>query len=342
MNPSRQRWNSVPENCHYGDWANRHPKFIDSRHRHSQPLSKAWPSHEPTPPPFARLPVTMVTELAGTLKFNASQDQYPRPLSLAWLCHEPTPPRNVEVTCHYGDWANWHSKFNASQDRYSWPLSLAWLCHEPIPPRNVQVTRHYGDWVNWHSKFNASQDQYSRPLSLAWLCHKPMPPRNVEITCHYGDWANRHSKLNDSWHRCSRLLKQNSKAGRPSLGLSPHSTSATVGLLYQPRMMDDDYGAVGGMRIGRGNRSTWRKPDPVPLCPPHPTWPDLGSNPGHHGGKPAINRLSYGTTNSPSLLYPSRQCRERSLFQFSFHSNVYEANLHYRALRSFTSKRTPI
>jgi hypothetical protein len=31
---------------------------------------------------------------------------------------------------------------------------------------------------------------------------------------------------------------------------------------------DDDYGAVGGMRIGRGNRSTRRKPAPVPLCPP--------------------------------------------------------------------------
>jgi hypothetical protein len=50
--------------------------------------------------------------------------------------------------------------------------------------------------------------------------------------------------------------------------LSPLGTSATVGLLYQPRMMDDDYGAVGGMRIGKGNRSTRIKPTPVPLCPP--------------------------------------------------------------------------
>jgi hypothetical protein len=51
--------------------------------------------------------------------------------------------------------------------------------------------------------------------------------------------------------------------------LSPLGTSATVGLLYQPRMIDDDvYGAVGGMRIGRGNRRTRRKPAPVPLCPP--------------------------------------------------------------------------
>jgi hypothetical protein len=60
--------------------------------------------------------------------------------------------------------------------------------------------------------------------------------------------------------------------GLVSLGgvrLSPLGTSATVGLLYQPRMIDDDYyGAVGGMRIGRGNRSTRRKPAPVPLCPP--------------------------------------------------------------------------
>jgi hypothetical protein len=46
-------------------------------------------------------------------------------------------------------------------------------------------------------------------------------------------------------------------------------TESTVGLLYKPRMIDDDdYGVVGGMRIGRGNRSTRRKPAPVPLCAP--------------------------------------------------------------------------
>jgi hypothetical protein len=50
--------------------------------------------------------------------------------------------------------------------------------------------------------------------------------------------------------------------------LSPLGTSATVGLLYQPQMIDDNYGAVGGMRIGRANRSTRRKPAPVLLCPP--------------------------------------------------------------------------
>jgi hypothetical protein len=39
------------------------------------------------------------------------------------------------------------------------------------------------------------------------------------------------------------------------------------GLLYQPRI-DDEWGVVGGMIIGRGNRSTRRKTTPVPLCPP--------------------------------------------------------------------------
>jgi hypothetical protein len=66
-----------------------------------------------------------------------------------------------------------------------------------------------------------------------------------------------------------------------------------TGLLYQPWMIDDECGAVGGMRIGRGKRSSRRKPAPVPLCPPQIP-PDLGSNPGRRGGKPAINRLSYG------------------------------------------------
>jgi hypothetical protein len=46
-------------------------------------------------------------------------------------------------------------------------------------------------------------------------------------------------------------------------------TEASTGLLYQPGMMmdDDECGAVSGM-FGRGNQNTWRKPAPVPLCPP--------------------------------------------------------------------------
>jgi hypothetical protein len=46
-------------------------------------------------------------------------------------------------------------------------------------------------------------------------------------------------------------------------------TAATSGQLYQPQMIGEGYcGAIGGMNIGRGNRSTRRKPSPAPLCPP--------------------------------------------------------------------------
>jgi hypothetical protein len=51
--------------------------------------------------------------------------------------------------------------------------------------------------------------------------------------------------------------------------LSPLGTAATIGLLYQLRMIDDgDCGAIGGTKIGRGNRSTRRKPAPLACCPP--------------------------------------------------------------------------
>jgi hypothetical protein len=51
--------------------------------------------------------------------------------------------------------------------------------------------------------------------------------------------------------------------------LIPFGTAATTGLLYQPQMIDEgDCGAIGGMKIGRGHRSTRRKPTPAPFCPP--------------------------------------------------------------------------
>jgi hypothetical protein len=45
--------------------------------------------------------------------------------------------------------------------------------------------------------------------------------------------------------------------------------AATSGLLYKPQMIDEgDCGAIGGIKIGMGNRSTRRKPARAPLCPP--------------------------------------------------------------------------
>jgi hypothetical protein len=41
--------------------------------------------------------------------------------------------------------------------------------------------------------------------------------------------------------------------------LNPLGTAATSGLLYEPRMIGEgDCGAIGGMKIGRGNQSTRR------------------------------------------------------------------------------------
>jgi hypothetical protein len=40
------------------------------------------------------------------------------------------------------------------------------------------------------------------------------------------------------------------------------------GLLYQPQMIDDERGAIGGMWIGRGNRSSRIKPASIQFCPP--------------------------------------------------------------------------
>jgi hypothetical protein len=58
---------------------------------------------------------------------------------------------------------------------------------------------------------------------------------------------------------------------------------------------DGDCGAIGGMKIGRGNRSTRRKRTPAPLCPPqNPTWQTRSGTPDRSGGKPATNSLSYG------------------------------------------------
>jgi hypothetical protein len=49
--------------------------------------------------------------------------------------------------------------------------------------------------------------------------------------------------------------------------LDPLGTTATNRHIV-PATGDYDDGEIGGMIIGRGNRSTRRKPAPVPLCPP--------------------------------------------------------------------------
>jgi hypothetical protein len=45
-----------------------------------------------------------------------------------------------------------------------------------------------------------------------------------------------------------------------------------TGPLCQHKMIDDECGAVGRIRIGRRNRSTRRKPTPAPQFPHDLTW----------------------------------------------------------------------
>jgi hypothetical protein len=89
--------------------------------------------------------------------------------------------------------------------------------------------------------------------------------------------------------------------GTKSLG-----TAATSDLLYKSQMIDEgDCGAIGGMKIGKGNRSTERKPAPAPLCPlqiPHDQ--TRARTPDRRGGKAATNRLSYGAAHGQNYLTP--------------------------------------
>jgi hypothetical protein len=72
------------------------------------------------------------------------------------------------------------------------------------------------------------------------------------------------------------------KGGGVQLG--PLSTAAANRPIL-PASGDYDDGEIDGMMIGRGNRSTRRKPAPVPLCPPQPPHACPDANPGRSGGK---------------------------------------------------------
>jgi hypothetical protein len=82
---------------------------------------------------------------------------------------------------------------------------------------------------------------------------------------------------------------------RGAVKLGPLGTAATNRLLIVPALDDYDDGEIGEM-IGRGNRSTLRKPVPTAALSTikHTFCPD--ANPGRRGGKPATNCLTYGTT----------------------------------------------
>jgi hypothetical protein len=111
---------------------------------------------------------------------------------------------------------------------------------------------------------------------------------------------NRHMRITEDIHTASFIFFLSFLMGWDSVHLVRRPL---IGLLYQPRMIDDECAAVGGMRIGRGNRNTRRKPapnientcekTPAPV-PVHLTWSHLQLNPSLCSEKPASNPLSYG------------------------------------------------
>jgi hypothetical protein len=89
--------------------------------------------------------------------------------------------------------------------------------------------------------------------------------------------------------------------------LSPRGTSATNWPTVPAP--DDRWWWWWWMRSSRWNENWHGKPKySEKTCPSttlpttNPTWPDLGSNSGRRGGKPATNRLNYDTTDCGRLL----------------------------------------
>jgi hypothetical protein len=107
--------------------------------------------------------------------------------------------------------------------------------------------------------------------------------------------------------------------------LNPLGAAATTGLLYQPHMIDDgDCGTIGGIKIGRGNRNTKRKPAPVPLCPPQiPNDQTRTRIPSRRGGKSATNHLSYGAAQGAGIAHSSPRPPDKLWGPPSFLSNGY-------------------
>jgi hypothetical protein len=134
-------------------------------------------------------------------------------------------------------------------------------------------------------------DYYQSLYHLAVYC---LGTDNVEKP------AKRKRLVGDSLNRCTPPIPE---LPARKVRLSPLGTTATTGLLYQLQMTDDgDCGAIGGMKIGRENRSTRMKTCPRDtFSTTNPIWPDPGSNPGRRGGKPATNRLSYGAARAPKV-----------------------------------------
>jgi hypothetical protein len=119
--------------------------------------------------------------------------------------------------------------------------------------------------------------------------------------------------------------------------LSPLGTSATYWPIV-PALGTCEDGEFGGMKIGRGNRSTRRKPAPTPLCPPQIPLARPGSKHGRRGGKPATNRLSY---SAASITRKCISCVSKIFDSSEFNVLIIMKRTKLTVLHSNTVKRHP-
>jgi hypothetical protein len=112
-----------------------------------------------------------------------------------------------------------------------------------------------------------------------------------------------HSNKNDSWLPCLCCLQDryfnvfcfvfNSHCGGWSPNWVHSARRPFTGLVYLPRVIVRMENSVEWRLTGETEVLGENLPRAT-LSTTNPTWPDLGSNPGRRGGKPATNRLSYG------------------------------------------------
>jgi hypothetical protein len=96
---------------------------------------------------------------------------------------------------------------------------------------------------------------------------------------------------------------------------------------------EDDCGEADGMYIGRGNRSSRRKPGPGPLLSitkSHMTRP--GFEPGPPRWKPATNRLSYGAALLSTLQVPNVE-------KFDLQKHLHTSDIIRRVLEFYARAR---
>jgi hypothetical protein len=104
-------------------------------------------------------------------------------------------------------------------------------------------------------------------------------------------------------------------------------------------MMDDDEcGTIDGMS-GRGfSEKTCRS---AALCITNPTRPDLGSNSGRHGGKPATNRLSYCTAwhvHCSSEKANERQSEAKIVDTVLYDVTILQLTVHQQILLNYLNR----